>query len=535
MNTPEVVELLRVYINDHKLKELHRAAVNGEMFIFDFFEAEMHCPALMSNDGIGNPHVTLEEAIKGIDLPARPRPFAVNFQFPPQLWPDDSLEIKEGKDGKKTTIFNAKRLGDGIVRDLPVKTILGSKESYFYSDGLYHEGADDKIAEMVALRLREDFTKHKFLETLSYIKSTTQIKPDANKHGYLNLENGLLQPTTGEFRRHTPEIFCTKRMPVSYDPKADCPTFKEKLMEKVDLDVFLTFQEMCGYCLLPGQRFEKAFLLYGPPRTMKSTALFALTTMLGIENIKAYFLQTFSEDKFAPAYLHGVMANISADISARELKDTAFFMNITGQGMISASKKGQHPIDFFPDCKMIFSCNAIPSTSNKNDAFYRRWIILPFRKQTSPTNIITDLNDTIKSEAPGILNWAISGLRRLLENDGFTMRPTIDEIRDIYERGSDSITSFIYQEIVDSDEGAITKRAVFQAYKDYCKANELTPDNPILFGKRFIAIAGCGVGKKGPKGRSIPAYTGIEFKAGMSQDEVWGKYVKEDGDDNRDE
>lgn len=422
--------------------------------------------------------------------------------------------------------FVSKLLGDAILSELPIKTLAG--ESFYYEGGFYHPGADEKIAALVAGRLGDAFKKHHLSEVVAYVKATTGISPEALKHGFICLENGLLNPLTGEFRPHTPDVFCLKQMPVEYAPDADCPTFKEKLAEKVDLDVMLTFQEFGGYCLTPGQRFEKALLLYGPPRTMKSTALYALSLVLGKDNMTASTLHQLTEDRFAPAYLFGVMANIAPDISGKELKETAFFMALVGGDSVTYAKKNGHPMTFRPDCKLIFSCNAIPGTTNKNMAFYRRWLLLPFKRQHDA--VISELKEQIAAEAPGLLNWFISGLRRLMENDGFTMRPSDEEVKDLYERGSDSITSFIYREIEDDDDASITKQDVFKAYSCYCKQNDLTPENIIKFGRMFKEITGCGTGKKGVR----PAYTGVSLKGsrdGAKKGDLSG-FTDGDGEDD---
>ena len=54
----------------------------------------------------------------------------------------------------------------------------------------------------------------------------------------------------------------------------------------------------------------------------------------------------------------------------------------------------------------------------------------------------------------------------------------------------------------------MTKREVYQKYKDYCKDEGLNIDNPIKFGRVFKELTGCGTGKCG----EIPAYTGVNFK-----------------------
>lgn len=404
--------------------------------------------------------------------------------------------------------FRPKALGDVLMQETPYKTVIGNTETYYYSNGVYVKNGTEHIKEQTAIYLGEKFTKQRATEVLSWIQANTFVMPEAIDNGWLNLENGLLNPETGEFRDHTPEIFSIARIPIIYDKEADCPKFKEELDGKLQTSTITDTQEMFGYCLMPGQRYGKAFLLYGPRRTMKSTILMLLFKMLGgSPNVSSIPLQTLENDKFSPAYLFGKMANICADLSSSELASTGTFLKITDGDQIHAGKKHQHPIDFSPSAKLIFSCNAIPPTFNKNLAFYRRWILLPYKKQHDVVD--SAMRDKLMEELPGILNWALEGLKRIRENDTLSNTMSDEDIKDLWERHSDTIQSFIYNEIsTEFDEAKITKREVYKAYIEYCQRIHATPQNVIKFGKWFIAHTGCGTTRI----KDIPAYTGVSFK-----------------------
>lgn len=409
------------------------------------------------------------------------------------------------KDGR----FIPKLIAEAILSCVEIKTLKGANRMYRYSNGVYIEDGKDVIKEMCAEFLKDQFTTSKFNEAVSYIQATTYIDPEEVDNEWINLENGLLNPETKEFREHTPEVFSIVRIPIAYDPQADCPLWKQKLAEKVDEKTRKVVQEMFGYCYTPKQRFEVAFLFYGPRRTMKSTTLYVLERMIGDENVTAYQLQWLTENQFGAAYLYGKAANICPDLSTKALNDTGRFMTITGGDKISAAQKREHPISFYPSTKLIFSCNDIPPTTNKNLAFYRRWIILDFKTQTALDKIDSSLKERLVDELPGILNWSLEGLDRLLENEKFSYWLDEEQVKDMYERGSDSIQSFIFNYIdTEDDEGSLKKRSVYSKYKEYCDAEDLHLENPIKFGRVFIALTGCGTCKVD----KIPGYQGVNFK-----------------------
>lgn len=409
--------------------------------------------------------------------------------------------------------FIPKRLGDYLMLSDSFKTVMGSEEVYCYKDGIYVNEGKELIRTRTAHILGEEYKSHYANETVSYIQARTYIHPNLINNNWLNLENGLLNPMTTEFRSHTPEIFTISRIPIFYDPKADCPLWKKSLMERVEKSIFLTVQEAFGYCFLPGQKYEKGFLLHGQKRTFKSTTLYILEGIIGRDNITAFSLQEFSNDKFASAYIYGKTANICGDINSKSLYDTGSFLKITGGDPITSSKKNKDYVTFYPSTKLIFSCNVIPATTNKNPAFYRRWIILPFHVQTPADKVDPNFREKLRAELPGILNWSLEGLRRLEDQGRFSYELSEDEVKDMYEKNSDTVQSFIFNCIdMENDEGSLTKREVFSSYLEYCKSNELQPVNIFLFGRSFLGLTGCGTGKKGTGENSIPAYKGVNWK-----------------------
>lgn len=420
----------------------------------------------------------------------------------------------EGKNGFK--YFCPQRLGEFIKQYKKFRTIDNNdKEIYIYSKGVYKPNGKAFIKKFGTYLLKHMYQERYITEVISYIKNTTHIKADEIDNKFVNLRNGLLNPETLEFISHSPEVFNLHQLPFDYNTKADCPIFVGELQKKCKGWKFDTIQEMFGYCLVKDQRFERAFLLYGGKRTMKSTLLYVLNQMLGSESVTAMSLQKLEEDRYAQSYLFGMLANICADISAGELKSTGNFLKITGGDKITAGGKFQNEISFFPFAKLIFSCNIVPPTKNKDLAFYRRWIPLEFN--ITHEKIDVNMKEKLCSELSGIFNWALEGRKRLIENGKFSCPFSDEDIKDIYERNSNSIQSFIYNCIdCSDDEGSITKREVYAKYEEFCAKNRLNKENQIKFGRDFFAYTGCGSKKIG----TIPAYTGVHVKLEEEKKEI---------------
>lgn len=427
----------------------------------------------------------------------------------------------EGKNEGKIKSFTAKKMADFILEKYKFKVIKGNdKQVYFYEDGYYKENGLALIRKITTDTLKNLFKEHYVNETISYIRNLNYVGSEEINHEWINLKNGLLNPITKEFKEHTPKIFCLNQLPIEYNPKADCPIFKNNLKKRCDLNwKYDLIQEMFGYSLLGDNRFEKAFLLYGERRTTKSTTLYVLENLIGEKNITSMSLQQITEDKHAPAFLLDSMANICAELSPKELKNTNMFMKIVGRDKITAGKKFEQEITFAPTTKLIFSCNTIPSTTNKNLAFYRRWCVIEFNIQTKEEEVDPLMREKLLEELPGILNWALEGLKNILKNNKISYPLSDEETRDLYEKGSDSVQSFIFNCVdCEDDEGSEKKRVVYKKYQEYCKENKLDVENQFNFGRRFIALSGCG----GKRVGQIPGYAGVSLKDKKSKQITFG-------------
>ena len=428
----------------------------------------------------------------------------------------EKTEIIDGMGRKKSiTRFKPKALADFIKNDYIFKTMRDTGEILIYENkiGVYCQYAETIIKTITRDVLDEKCSIHLVNETVAAIKDTTYIdrKLFNTDNSHLVLANGVVDLNTMELSIHNPSYYFTTSLPVNYVPDAKCDAFLEWLEQKVkDEAMRMTIQEMFGYCLLKDNRLQKAFLLFGDRRTGKSTLLKVLRKMLGENSITAMSLQFLTEDNFAMAYIYGKLANVCADLSSRSLRDTGKFMVATGEDALTLAKKHQDPFTWQPTTKFIFSCNTIPASSNRDMAFYRRWCLIHFREQTEEDEVDEKIMDKIANDEAmsGILLWAIEGAKRIITNGRLSY--PIDEflVKDLYERNSDSITSFVYGCIEEDEEEKIKKRDVYAAYKKYCETNKLRVENQIQFGRMFKEVTGCGTSKI----NDIPAYAGVRLK-----------------------
>jgi hypothetical protein len=155
-----------------------------------------------------------------------------------------------------------------------------------YLDGVYRFPADYFVkAWAEGVYQAEDSSAMRGLveELIAAIKRRSYVKRDLfNAPGKLCLKNGILDLEALAIAPHSPDILFTIQLPVAYDAAATCPGFLKFLGEILpDAKDRLVIQRLFGYCLEPGNRYQRAFMFVGPGANGKTTLNSILIGLLG--------------------------------------------------------------------------------------------------------------------------------------------------------------------------------------------------------------------------------------------------------------
>jgi putative DNA primase/helicase len=313
------------------------------------------------------------------------------------------------------------------------------------------------------------------------------------------------------------QIFFTK-LPMNYDPKADCPKTKKAVTEWVSAEDARVLQEILGFLLTPGYKFAKSFLLVGEGRNGKTVLLNLLTAFCGEHNVSHQSIQSLTSNRFSRASLRFKLANIYDDLPEMALKYTGDFKVLTGDGWISADRKNKDFWDFKPSAKQIHSCNRVPETWDQSAAFYERMVIIKFPNTfsdkapgTNP-NLLAEL--TTPEELSGLLNWALEGRKRLLAQGGFSLTKTLEERRREYIENSNSIQDYAEKCIKLKEGGQETKEHTYSDYVKFCKNTNRKADSIRRFGERFTQYCAAESDIARVDGKPCKVWNGIEIMNG---------------------
>lgn len=334
--------------------------------------------------------------------------------------------------------FDRAELRDEVFQDLITQNhfvTLPNEEMYIYQDGVY---VKQSVRPLVKSTTAKRFGKHYLIDNSTQILDRIRAESYKDKGfftnnniplNYICVENGIIDLNSGELKAHNPTIPFLNKIPVKYDPTAKCPLIDEKMHEWLESeDHIQAMYELIGYCLWREYKYQNAFFFVGEGSNGKTTLIKLITAFLGLENVSNVPIQDIG-DEFKTVNLFGKLANIADELSVKALDDTSKFKQMTGESpMVGYKKYVQEPIQFVSIAKQIFAANELPKTSDSSQAFFRRPIIFEFNRTFNNENGKKDPNLiqklTTPEELSGLLNKAIEGLKRLNEQESFTIQPS---------------------------------------------------------------------------------------------------------------
>lgn len=306
----------------------------------------------------------------------------------------------------------------------------------------------------------------------------------------INLQNGTLEvsPKGFKLRKHRREDFLTYVLPFEYSPEASCPKFQAYLEEvQPDSSARQVLAEYVGYVFTRHIKLEKLLLLYGTGANGKSVFFDILNALLGKENISNFSLANLNEEHNR-AQIVNKLLNYGSEIRGKI--DTDVLKQMASGEPIQARLKYRNSFITDRYAKLAFNCNELPTEVEHNEAFFRRFIILPFEVTIPAERRNPSLaKEIIADELPGVLNWVLAALEKLLKQQKFTECNRVKEALARYRAESDSVAMFLEEEAY--KPSATEHKPLKQLYQDYrpfCIDNGYRTVSNRTFSKRLKAL-----------------------------------------------
>jgi putative DNA primase/helicase len=342
-----------------------------------------------------------------------------------------------------------------------------------------------------------DAKHHRFRdELIKQFHSVAHLPiPDTNDQPVLiNLQNGTVEidPKGSELvkiRNPKREDFLTYQLPFIYDSDALAPRFKQYLDEVLpDEQLQKILAEFIGYVFVKTDqlKLEKALILHGPGGNGKSVFFDIVNALLGPENVSTYTLESLTnQNGYYRAKIANKLVNYGSEISTN--MQTAMFKQMVSGEPVEARLPYGEPFTLNNYAKLVFNCNELPTDVEHTNAFFRRFMIIPFEVMIPEEDQDKQLSKKIiDNELSGVFNWVLDGLKRVLKQKGFSQSEVIEKRNNKYRKESDSVQMFISERgYSESMVDWTALKELYAKYKRYCEADGYYPVAKRKFSKRL--------------------------------------------------
>lgn len=350
------------------------------------------------------------------------------------------------------------------------------------SDGEFKNNIHNIIGVIVVTGLAK-----KTDSLLAAVKNEAYMKLGSPSKYKVQFDNISFDVKNGKLEECEP-FFTLHQIPHNYDAAATCPKFIKfinNLFYEEDIPVV---QEYLGYCLVPNTLAQTALFIIGEGGEGKSRITVLMEHIIGADSLVIGKFKDLQE-KFSMSSLDNQMMFIDDDLSLDALDDTSNFKKIVTSETtmeVEAKNKAKYKTRLY---SRILCCGngAVQSKFDRSDGFYRRLLLCKV-KPVGYDKPDRTLSDQLDEEIPGIINWLLEGLLRVVKK-GFVIKPSPRMLKELQavRDNSDTIQLFMTDNqfvdyTMDLDDKVSIKQ-LYDAYEKWCNDNNYLVIHKNTFGK----------------------------------------------------
>lgn len=235
--------------------------------------------------------------------------------------------------------------------------------------------------------------------------------------------NGVFDTMDMSLHESSPAYLTNMRVDYEYNPN-DVPVGWKNFLDRVlpDEEMQDLLQEFVAatYVNRKCAKIEHMLMLIGSGANGKSVVFEVLTAMLGKDNVTNFSISDLIGQRRDQnvAVCNGKRLNYCSEIRTSEI---ACKTSDAFKALVSGESQMVRPLYTDPFCAeniplLMANANAMPKIDDASYAIQRRILVIPFEVFIPEHEQDRELAEKLKSELPGIFNWAMKGLERLREN-----------------------------------------------------------------------------------------------------------------------
>ena len=345
------------------------------------------------------------------------------------------------------------------------------------------------------------------------VLATTAEQWDADPW-ILSTPNGVIDLKTGECRHARREDYQTRSTLVA--PSGDCPLWLAFLdtVTNHDTDLQVYLQRLMGYGLTAVTTEQMLAFFFGTGANGKGVFLRTVGAVMG-GYATTSSMDIFSESKNDPHKNVYARLNKMRLVAAQETDEgkrwaEARIKQFTGGDMIQANFMRQDEFEFKPTFKLIFAGNHKPGLRSVDEAMRRRVHIVPFTVTIPVEQRDPLLDDKLKAEYPGILQWMITGCT-LWQQHGLMPPASVVAATDEYLEVEDALGGWMEENCEIGEAKSVLSGDLYRNYVTYC---ENIKEHPWSSKRLIQNLQARGVTRC--KINGARALQGIDLKPGLS-------------------
>jgi len=302
---------------------------------------------------------------------------------------------------------------------------------------------------------------------------------------YFGVANGEIDLEKCEFIKSNPAHLITMHSPVAYDPDADAPYAKQKILEMCSGDQELADYVWTLFALAMTGKLKRTFpIFYGTGHNGKSALISIFRRLFGIGD-EGYFVtadyKTFMEGKEGNA--GGAREDITrlkdkrlvALIESKEgaRLNSAAIKQLTGDDAFTArGNYAKHSISFVPCCLPMLLTNHRPIIEDQSEGIWDRLKPIHFFEEFDDDKADPQFHDMTEQELPGVLNTLLGYLRRYREK-GLKVPHRVKNDQAKYRASSDPLGEFFDEYCVIDKNLSEVRSKLYQAWKPYARESSV--------------------------------------------------------------
>ena len=293
-----------------------------------------------------------------------------------------------------------------------------------------------------------------------------------------------MDPTSGVFladtylddrmvpRDYTPAVWNTSTTTYRWDVRAACPNTLAWLNDILSPEDVELLRQWFGYLVSGRTDLQKMLVMIGPPRSGKGTLLWLMEELLGPGSTASITALDELTKTFGLEPMVGMRLTVMPDVrwASRDAAEAVpVLLSITGCDAKDVNRKNKKVWRGRLGVRFVAASNDTPSLADASGALAGRMLTITMGKSFLGKED-PGLRDTIRAEMPGVLQWALGGLKKLTAAGRFVEPESSENAREEVRQAGNPTYLFIEDECLIGPFGWVRLERLYLAYTAWCKA-----------------------------------------------------------------